>query len=57
MTLRKCNFIFENYSERGPKVATNEIINKLLNYYFRSFYISTRITPGLLCTSLKIGLS
>jgi hypothetical protein len=38
-------------------MATTEIINKPLNHNFRGFYISTRITPGLVCTSLKIGLA
>lgn len=41
----------------GVREATTEIINKPLKSHFRGFYISTRMCPGLLCTSLKIGLA
>lgn len=38
MTLRKCNFELENYSERGiPNGSTTEIINKPLNHQFGGF--------------------
>ena len=38
MTLRKCNFELEQYSERDhPKGVTTEIINKPLNCEFRGF--------------------
>lgn len=58
MILSKCNLVFKNYSELGPKVNITEIIiNRPLNYYFRGFYLSTRILSGLLCIRLKIGLS
>jgi len=45
MTLRKCIFDIENYSERGSRLlgTTTEIIYKPRNLYFRGFYISTRM--------------
>ena len=58
MTLRKCNFELEQYSERDhSKSVTTEIINKPFCYNRRVFYISTRMKHGLLCTTYEIGLA
>lgn len=45
MTLRKCIFDNENYSERGSRIpgTTTEIIYKPWNLNFWGFYISTRM--------------
>lgn len=53
MTLRKCSFEVKIILTGVALCSATEFINKPLNLHSGAFYISARITPGLLEAPVK----